>query len=464
MKGPGKLPTNPFGSADWRVLEISASKITIEGLAIDGSQRADTGEQTHLVQIVGPAQDTELRRLYLNLPVLVPPEGSVACKPRETDPDFETRACVVSGHGSRPCKDLGDRPHCSVSDGVFTVLGWYQGGDCIRSLGEVAAPVNGVTVADSYAAECDRSFIAFQRASHNFTITGNVTRKVTDQVIDQEPTGSGGLGKVIITGNRFERGGADAQGGAAISLTGNGPGDEMGDAMIVSGNILDGGVHTFNVSRVSIEHNVINGHPSAKNADPVVKIIKFTDSLRLIGNDMARPPGAVAGPIVQVSVHNTGFPTDVTIALNTVSQNTDANAIIMEGVQNVTIVDNTIQCKQPSDDLFPAIRAQSALIREPGRSDVPVPLTHLIVSQNRARGACRSLLHLAPFRDLVPVGAVTVTENQTKDFAVGVQFGGAILPSVKPRISDNLFEGAAPADFVRGPPGLVHDGNNGPQP
>ena len=63
----------------------------------------------------------------------------------------------------------------------------------------------------------------FLRASFNFTVTGNVTRRVNDQVIDQEPTGQGGVGKILIMGNRFECG-AGAQGSAAISLTGNGPG------------------------------------------------------------------------------------------------------------------------------------------------------------------------------------------------------------------------------------------------
>ena len=467
MKGSAVLPANFRAPADWWVFDIRGKGVTIEGIAIDGSQRSDTGEQTHLIQIVGPARDIELRRLYLNLPVLAAPEGSVGCKPAKTDADFNTRMCAVPNHGSVLCKDLGDRPRCSLSNGAYTVLGWFQGGDCIRSLGEVATPVNGVSITDNYAAECHRSFVAFQRNSRNFTITGNVTKKVTDQIIDQEPTGTGGIGNVLIMGNRLERGGAAAQGGAAISLTGNGPGTEMGDAMIVSNNILDGGIITFNVSRVSIEHNVINGQPSAKNAAPVVQVIKVTDSLRLIGNDIDRPAGSVPGNVVDMAIHNSGWPSDVTIALNTFRQNTDGHAINMEGVQNVTVVDNMIHCNQPTGDKFHAVFGSGI----PPAADNPntpedetrpaVPIDGLIVSQNRARGGCKSLVTVAS-RVNARAGAVTVTENQTKGFSTGVEFIGS--PGVKPRISDNLFEGTAPVSFVKGPPGFTFDGSNGPQP
>jgi hypothetical protein len=470
MKGSALVPPNFRGPGDWWVFDVRGKGVTIEGIAIDGSQRFDTGEQTHLIQLIGPAQDIELRRLYLNLPGLAAPAGSVPCKPPETASDFDTRVCVVPGHGSSLCKELGDRPRCSLADGVFTLLGWFQGGDCIRSLGAVATPVDGVSITDNYAAECDRSFVAFQRNSFNFTIAGNVTRKVGDQIVDQEPSGTGGIGKVVITGNRFERGGAAAQGAASISLSGNGPGAEIGDAMIVSNNILDGGIITFNVARVSIEHNVISGKALQRSADPVVHILKFTDSLRIVGNEIDRPAGAHAAAVLGASVHNNGFPIDVTIALNTLTQNTDGDVIHMEGVQNVTTVDNTIHCNQPTDDTFSAIFGHAAPAREDNPSTPEdearpaVPLNNLIIAQNRARGRCKTFVRLLPQGAAAPVGVVTVSDNQTNGFSVGVEFGGSILPSVKPRISDNIFQGTAPANFVKGPPGFAFDGSNGPQP
>jgi hypothetical protein len=469
MKGSAVLAANFRGPGNWRVFDISAKGVTVEGIAIDGSQRSNTGEQTHLVHLTGPARDIELRRLYLNLPVLLKPADSVNCKPSKNDPDKDTRMCVVPGHGSVLCKELGDQPSCSLSGGVYTVLGWFNGGDCIRSGGEVATPVDGASVTDTFALACARSFIELQRASHNFTITGNVTKKVSDQIIDQEPTGptgSGGIGNVLIMGNRLERGGFASQGPAAISLGGLGLlglASDLGDAMVVSNNILDGGIITFNVSRISIEHNIINGQALASNREPVIQIIKHTDSLRLIGNDIDRPAAAGAGAVIVASVHNDDRPIDVTIALNTIRQNTDDDVIDLIGAQNVTIVDNTIHCNQPTGDKFDAIMGHSALLSIPVNSGTPVPFENLIVSQNRARGRCKTLVRVAP-QGTIPVGAVSVTENQTKGFSLGVLFDGSILPSIKPRISDNLFEGTAPANFVQGPPGFTFDGSNGPSP
>jgi hypothetical protein len=376
MKGTAVLATYLLGPADWSVFEIAANAVTIEGIAIDGSQRTNTGEQTHLIQIKGPARDTELRRLYFNLPALATPQGSVNCRPRRNDPEFETRRCDVPGRVNVLCKDLGDEPRCSLSGGVFTVLGWFRGGDCIRSVGEVGAPVDGIGVMDSYATACDRSFISVQRASHNLTITNNVTRKVTDQIIDLEPTGTGGIGRVIIMGNRLERGGASAQGAAAIALEGNGPGAEMAESIIVSGNFLDGGIITTNVARVSIEHNIINGQPAA-NDTPVIQINNRTDSLRLIGNEIDRPAESGAGPVLRLRARGAGRPADITIALNTLRQNTNGHVITMAGAQNITIVDNTIHCGQLTDDGFAAIKGETNA----------APIEQLIVSQNRAAAA-----------------------------------------------------------------------------
>ena len=471
LQGSSVLPTNPLGPAPWYAFDIHGQGVTLEGIAVDGAQRFNTGEQTHLVEITGPARDVELRRLYLNIPALQPPAGAVNCIPPQNDPEHATRKCELPGHGTVLCKDLGDRPSCSVDGDTYTVLGWFRGGDCIRSVGEVATPVNGVTVADSFAPECDRSFIAFQRASYNFTVTGNVTKKVTDQIIDQEPSGAGGIGKVLILGNRFERGGAASQGGAAITLTGIGTGADLGDSMVVANNVLDGGIITFNVGHISIEHNVINGQPLASNIEPVISIIRHTESLRLIGNEIVRPAEAGPGPVILARVHNTDWPVDVTMALNTVRQNTNGNVIEMTGVQNATVVDNTILCNQPTGSVYAALAGLSVAPQadDPVTTTVdetrpPLPLEGLIVSQNRARGRCKSLVYLQPHATPVPIGAVTITDNQTKGMSVGVQFTGPVLPSVKPRISDNLFEGTAPASFVLGPPGLTYDGSNGPQP
>jgi hypothetical protein len=142
----------------------------------------------------------------------------------------------------------------------------------------------------------------------------------------------------------------------------------------------------------------------------------------------------------------------------------------MEGVQDVTIAANTIRCNQPTEATYDAIFGRSIppRVNDPDtpadETRPPVPIDNLVVSQNRARGRCKTLVRVAPVGSTVPVGAVTVAENQTNGFNIGVRFEGSIPPSVKPRISENLFVGTAPANFVQGPPGFTFDGSNGPQP
>jgi hypothetical protein len=332
---------------------------------------------------------------------------------------------------------------------------------------DATTPVDNVSITDSYAAECDRSFIGLQSNSRNFTITGNVTRKVTDQIIDQEPSGSGGIRNILIRGNRLERGGPAAQGGFAIALAGTGPGEDSGDAMIVANNILDGGIITGNVSRISIEHNVINGQALASNRQPVIDIRGHADNLRLIGNNINRPSNSGPGVVIHASMHGANWPINVTIARNTIRQNTDAGVILMRGTREISILDNMIHCNQPTGNTHVAISAHSvpAVADDPStpkdETSPPGPMDGVVISQNQVRERCKSLL-FADHYENAPSGAFSITENQTKGLSIGVEFRR--IPLVKPRISDNLFEGTDPARFVVGPPGFTFDGSNGPQP
>jgi hypothetical protein len=474
MLGTGIPKDKPIPTpSDWWVFDIRGQRITIDGIAIDGARRKNTIEQTHLIQLSEGARDIELRRLYVNLPVLQQPTGLKKCRPSKDEVDFETRMCAIPGVGEPvKCNTVEGSARCTVSaEGIFNVIGWFGGGDCIRSLGTAERAVDGVSISENYALACDRSFIGFQRYSRNFTITGNMTKLVADQVIDQEPTGQGDIGKIVITNNRFERGSGN-KGQFAISLSGTGPNAEMGDAMIVSNNILDGGIRTFNVSRISIEHNVINGNPANERAEGVIDIVKHTDSVRVIGNDIHRPRASANGPVIRARTHNSGSPREITIALNTIKQYTNSHVINLEGVQGVTISDNTIECHQTTATEFSAIFGKSVPAREDdldttdeNESRPAVPIERLVIAGNRARGSCADFARLASGDDPpIPVGAITIVGNQTRGFNFGVVFKSA-NPTVKPRVSDNLFEGILNStDFVSGPPGFAFDGENGPMP
>jgi hypothetical protein len=127
--------------ADWVLIGIinGAENVTIEDMTIDGANRWDTNEQTHLVEVSGRSKTTVLQRLTMNLPVIPGVGGS--------------------------------------------------GGDCIRLTGRFDARVYNVTVRDVLATECDRSWMSIQKGVHNVFIYDSTTLRVGDQAIDFEPTG-----------------------------------------------------------------------------------------------------------------------------------------------------------------------------------------------------------------------------------------------------------------------------------
>jgi hypothetical protein len=58
-----------------------------------------------------------------------------------------------------------------------------------------------------------------------------------------------------------------------------------------------------------------------------------------------------------------------------------------------------IHCNQPTGDSFIAIKGESALIQN---QMILVPLENLIVSQNRVRGQCKTLVQVGPGSKDVP--------------------------------------------------------------
>jgi hypothetical protein len=115
-----------------------------------------------------------------------------------------------------------------------------------------------------------------------------------------------------------------------------------------------------------------------------------------------RPEGAHAGDVIGLSVHNTGWPNDVTIALNTIRQDADGHAIRVLGAQNATITANTIQCNQPTAGTYAVVAGQSVVPQADNPDTLqdetrpPLPLDGLLVSQNRAHGRCKALVLAAP--------------------------------------------------------------------
>jgi hypothetical protein len=150
-------------------------------------------------------------------------------------------------------------------------------------------------------------------------------------------------------------------------------------------------------------------------------------------------------------------------------QRTNADVIVLEGAQQVTIADNAIECNQTTAGNMVAILGRNA----PAQSDDvntkseneardAVPLEGLVVANNRARGKCSEFVRVTPGSTPIGVGAVSIIGNQTKEFAIGVRFPDSNLtpPTIRPRITNNLFEGTPIGQFVV-PDSLQCDGENG---
>jgi hypothetical protein len=136
MLGSGILPEET-APRDWRLLKVSgAADVSISDLRFDGSARTATGEQTHLLHLIGPTKHVVVERASLTLPEIGPTTG----------------------------------------------------GDCIRLLSQVGALVRDTTIRDVTGPDCDRSFISLQRGVDGLVIERSESVRVRDQAIDFEPT------------------------------------------------------------------------------------------------------------------------------------------------------------------------------------------------------------------------------------------------------------------------------------
>ncbi len=203
MRGSAKLADKP---ADWVLISLTGVRGAVRDLTLDGQGRHDTGEQTHLIQVNGPAKQTVIERIETNLPY----------------------------------------------------LGDSAGGDCIRLLGASGAPVQGVTIRNVTATACDRSWLGIQRGVHNLVVENSRTLNVGDQAIDIEPTGSKAFLCAPITSNLVFRGldlarGKSAQGPYTVALTGEGCAHTH-YVKFLDSVVRDGGIFVHKVEHLTIRN------------------------------------------------------------------------------------------------------------------------------------------------------------------------------------------------------------------
>lgn len=284
---------------DWTLLDVTGSHHHVTALYLDGTDRGQTdSEQTHLLQISGPATDIVLDHLRFTLP-----------------------------------QQTGN-----------------HGGDCLRFLGnEPIDPtkpqelIDGVTVTDSWLDDCDRSGIGVQRGVSHVTFRDVYVRKAGDQALDMEPTGNGEIRWFTFTGGALLTGHA----GIAVTLTGNNT-----DAynLILDSVDIDGQIFMYRTQDVTLR----GLHVTAAGAAPLAAI-KEGAGIIVEGGYYERTDVTKPGPVISFSAHAGNYPTDVVIRDVRVVQRTDAPAIKSDPMVGLDVDGGTIDCLGPTANTKPAI-------------------------------------------------------------------------------------------------------------
>ena len=298
------LATEAPASRDWWVIRVSGSRHTLQDFSISGTARGITNEQTHLIQVLGPANDVLLQRLQLSLP-----EQSTS-----------------------------------------------RGGDCIRLLGEKTAPVHNVRIANVEGIACARSFIAFQRHVSDVIVEKVKSISIGGAAIDMEPTGDGAIRNVVIRTSEFRRGEV-ARGGWAISLAGNAIPSEN---LVLEDSMIEASVWVYNVHGATIRRNKIVGGMKDRG---MVRITK--DSQRIVVDHNVLLRNDSEGDGVEITSHNGAWPSTITIKNNEITLLRGGFPIHAEPVDGIDVVDNRVRCAPNSGAAAIYLRGVATSIRRP---------------------------------------------------------------------------------------------------
>jgi hypothetical protein len=357
--------------ADWRLIDIreGSTDVRVFDLYLDGSARHTTEEQTHLLHLNGPVSGVTIERVWLNLPQ-IPGEG---------------------------------------------------GGDCVRLLGSVTAPVTGVVMRRLTGVHCDRSFVSVQRGVEQVLLEDSTSLVVGDQSIDFEPTGIGGASDFRIVGNRLARGPA-AQGPYTIAI------GRAERVLVASTLVQDGGIHVIDTSDVLLDGVTVAGRPGMLT----LHVRKRAQRFRALNSTFIRPAGLPEGVVVSIHHQSGAAPTDASFDHSSFVQGSTAPVFSIESLGSFTLTRSSLDyLGQPG--LLTAITGRGVI----------APLEQFVVRETRFEGPTLTAIRLARHESNL-VGAVEVRGNLASGLSqAGVRFDNG-LPSVPPAVCGNAF-GPVPA-------------------
>lgn len=348
-------------AGDWWVFRVTGSNHTLRNFSIDGAGRGMTTEQTHLIQVWGPAQDITIESMRVNLP------------------------------------SLGDS----------------TGGDCIRAAGEQAVgtapatPVIGLVIDKVRGIDCDRSFVGLQRWVFGVRITNSSSQHVGDQAIDFEATGFGTIGDVAIRDCRFRRNGlGDA---AALSIQGGAGGAPPGYDVTVEHTAIDGAIVVFNSGSVVLR----DVRAIAQGASPTLDIRKDSAHVTVEGGYYEHF-GSAAAPVVSLSFHTSAWPRYATIHNAHLVQRSGDHVVRAEPAQGLVVRANEIECLGPTANTFAAVQARATVADVIG----------VQIVGNTVTGNCKQLARFSSTASF-GVRTTKVLDNEASVLTQGVFFENA---------------------------------------
>jgi hypothetical protein len=278
-------------SADWWLLNVTGTAdVTITGLTLDGSQRTNTSEQTHLLQLIGPTEHVVVDHVTFNLPVIGPSTG----------------------------------------------------GDCIRLLGTATDWVRDTTIRDTLGVDCDRSFVGLQRGVDGLVIERSESVKVGDQAIDFEPTGGEAFNcqpvikNVLMRALTLRR--AATQG---LTVTIHGAGCAVAQNVTLTDSIVeDGTVSVLDAADVTLSRLHLRSQPG--NEEATVLARKRVVNLRILDSVIDRLAESGTGAAIRVGNQSGAYPQDVLVSGVRVEQATPGALVATVGLKRLVIVNSQL--------------------------------------------------------------------------------------------------------------------------
>lgn len=407
MLGTAIAPTGTTPS-NWRVIDVRANdQVVIADLAIDGSQRINTGQQTHLIQLSGPTGKTIVERVTLRQPPLQPPAGWVSCQ---------------QPHGSGAW--------CHPVTGA---VGWWGGGDCVRLVGEVGQPVVGTRLRHVRADNCDRAAFSIQRGVTDLVIEDSVGSCLYNQALEFEPSAQAAAPISDVTVRR-----SVFFGGNGLVAAIGGASDYPATDIAIEDTEMRGSVRVISATRVRFERVLINS--GATSSVPTLYVHRNVSDLEVIDSQLVRPVGAPAAPVVRVSATDSQIPDGVLLAGTTLHQGTPDKSLDLLTARGVSMVGGSIT----------TVATPNAIIYADAREGNMDTVTLSDVQVTTA--GSRWLLNI-----LGGAGKRTATAQVDHVTATGLQEAGvryllntALPPSPGPSLVANTFAGLTAAQHCIG--------------